>query len=119
MRTWVRSLAPVGQQSGIAISCGVGRRCGSDLMRLWLRPAAAALIQPLAWELTCAASAVLRSKKKKQKTLKRDYGAYELPLHFIRRKDSKITPVSSSKSISSGLLNLWGGIKTRQNSVSN
>ena len=35
------------------MSCGVGRRCGSDLTLLWLgrRPMAIALIQPLAWEL--------------------------------------------------------------------
>ena len=33
------------------MSCGVGRRCGSDLVLLWLwcRLAATALIQPLAW----------------------------------------------------------------------
>ena len=36
--------------SSIAMSCGVGHRCGSTLALLWLwcRPAAAALIQPLA-----------------------------------------------------------------------
>ena len=35
------------------MSCGVGCRRGSDLALLWLwgRPAAAAPIQPLAWEL--------------------------------------------------------------------
>ena len=38
------------------MSCGVGHRCGSDLALLWLwcRPAPAALIQPLAWELPYA-----------------------------------------------------------------
>ena len=37
------------------MSCGVGLRCGLDLVLLWLwgRPAAAALIRPLAWELPC------------------------------------------------------------------
>ena len=37
---------------GIAMSCGIGRRHSSDLMLLWLwcRPAAVALIRPLAWE---------------------------------------------------------------------
>ena len=36
-------------------SCGVGHRHGSDLAWLWLwrRPAAAALIGPLAWEFPC------------------------------------------------------------------
>ena len=35
------------------MSCGIGHRCGSDLtlLGLWCRPAAAALIQSLAWEL--------------------------------------------------------------------
>ena len=38
------------------MSCGVGRRCGSDptLLWLWSRPAAAAPIQPVAWELPYA-----------------------------------------------------------------
>ena len=35
------------------MSCGVGRRCGSDteLLWLWRRLVATALIRPLAWEL--------------------------------------------------------------------
>ena len=46
---------------GSAVSCGVGRRHGSDLMLLWLwhRPAATALIRPLAWEPPYAAEAAL------------------------------------------------------------
>ena len=34
------------------MSCGIGHRHGCDpaLLWLWCRPAAAALIQPLAWE---------------------------------------------------------------------
>ena len=46
------------------MSCGVGRRCGSDPALLWLghRPAATALIRPLAGELPYAAG-----KKKKRK----------------------------------------------------
>ena len=49
------------------MSCGVGRRCGSDpvLLWLWRRPAGAAQIQPLAWELPYAAGAELKRKKKK------------------------------------------------------
>ena len=37
----------------VAANCGVGQRCGSDLELIWLwcRLAAAALIQPLAQEL--------------------------------------------------------------------
>ena len=68
MRLPVRSLASL---SGLRIQCchGVGHRCGSDLALLWLlcRPAAIALIQPLAWEIPYAMSAALKSKKKKKK----------------------------------------------------
>ena len=34
---------------------------------LWYRPAATALIRPLAWELLYAADVALKSKKKKKK----------------------------------------------------
>ena len=49
------------------MSCGVGRRRGSDLVLLWLwyRPAATALIRPLAWEPPYAAGAALEKTKKK------------------------------------------------------
>ena len=52
----------------MAMSCGVDRRCGSDpeLVWLWCRPAAVALIQPLAWELPYAAGATLKKKTKKE-----------------------------------------------------
>ena len=47
----------------------MGRRRVSDLMLLWLwcRPAAAAPIQPLAWEPPCAAGVPLKKKKKERK----------------------------------------------------
>ena len=50
------------------MSCGVGRRQGLDptLLWLWGRPAAAALIQHLAWERPCATGAALKRKKRKQ-----------------------------------------------------
>ena len=50
------------------MSCGVGRRGGSDPELLWLccRLAAAALIQPLAWEPPYAEDAALKKKKKKK-----------------------------------------------------
>ena len=48
------------------MSHGVGHRCGSDPMLLWLwcRWAATAPIQPLAWELPYAASVALKRQKK-------------------------------------------------------
>ena len=50
------------------MSRGVGCRCGSDpkLLWLWCRPAAAAQIQSLAWELPYAVGAALKKKKKKK-----------------------------------------------------
>ena len=38
------------QESDVALSCGVGHKHSVDLMLLWHRPAAVALIQPLARE---------------------------------------------------------------------
>ena len=57
----------MGYRSGVAVSCGVGRRHGSDPMLLWLwcRPAAIALIRPLAWEPPYALE---ETKKQKNKT---------------------------------------------------
>ena len=50
------------------MSCGVGCRHGSDpaLLWLWCRPAAAVLIQALAWDPPCATSAALEEAKKKK-----------------------------------------------------
>ena len=55
-------LCALGEGSCIALSCGVGHRCGSDLELLWLwhRLAATALIGPLAWEPPYAAMALIR-----------------------------------------------------------
>ena len=68
---WVPALAQWVNDPGVAVSCGVGRRRGSDpaLLWLWRRPAATALIRPLAWEPPYAVEAAQRnSKKTKQKT---------------------------------------------------
>ena len=54
MRMWVRSLVLL---SVLRIQC---------CHELWCRPAAAALIQPLTWELPYAAGAALKKKKKNQ-----------------------------------------------------
>ena len=47
--------------SGVAVSFGVGCRCGSDLVFLWLwcRPTATAPIRLLVWELPCVTGAAL------------------------------------------------------------
>ena len=56
-------------RSGIAVSCGVGRRRGSDPALLWFfhRPAAPALIQPLAWEPPYVAGAAQEKAKRQKK----------------------------------------------------
>ena len=48
--------------------CGAGCRCSSDLSLLWLwyRPAAVALIRPLAWEPPHAKGVALKVQKKKK-----------------------------------------------------
>ena len=55
----------------MAVSCGVGCRCGADLAWLWLWPLASAIIGPLAWEPPYAAGAapekIKRPKRKKKK----------------------------------------------------
>ena len=52
---WVKGL-------GVAVSCGIGHRLGSDpvLLGLWHRSAAAAPIRPLAWELPYALGVALK-----------------------------------------------------------
>ena len=59
----------MGSGSGVAVSCGVGCRCGLDppLLWLWCRLAAAALIRPLAWEPPYAVGAALERQKDKKK----------------------------------------------------
>ena len=69
MRMQVQSPALLsGLRIGVAVSCGVGRRQGSDLVLLWLwcRPAAAALIGPLAWKPPYASGMALKKAKNKE-----------------------------------------------------
>ena len=49
------------------MSCGLGRRHGSDpeVLWLWYRPAAAASIKSLPWELPYAMGVALKRQKKK------------------------------------------------------
>ena len=53
------------------MSCGVGHGCSSDpvLLWLWCRPAATALIWPLAWEPPYAAKAAQEMAKTKKKKI--------------------------------------------------
>ena len=76
MRMRVQSLALLsGLKIGIAMTHGVGRRCSSDPVLLWLwhRPVAEVLIRPLAWELPYAVDAALKKKQNKQEQRQRNH----------------------------------------------
>ena len=57
------------------MSCGIGCRCGSDLvlLRLWCRLAATALFRPLAWEPPYATGVALKRQKTKKNSLFRGF----------------------------------------------
>ena len=65
----------MGYGSGIAVSCGVGHRRGSDLGLLWLwcKAEATAPIGPLAWESPYAAGAALEKAKRQKKKKKSEF----------------------------------------------
>ena len=65
------------------MSCGVGRRHGSDptLLWLWCRLLATALIQTLDWEPPYAASVALK-RQKKRTTEDKEYLLYLLTTIF-------------------------------------
>ena len=62
------------------MSCGIGRRCGSDpaLLWLWCRLDVTAPIQPLTWESQDAKGAALKRQKKKKKKKKKKKERNEL-----------------------------------------
>ena len=65
----IPGLAQWEKGSGVATDCGIGHRCGSDLVLSWLwhMPAAASLIRPLSWELAYTAGVALKKKKEKNR----------------------------------------------------
>ena len=67
----------------MAMSCGVGHRCGSDLELLWLwwRPAVAVPIGPLAWEPPYVKGAVLEMAKRQKKKRERERTNPEMDSH--------------------------------------
>ena len=60
--------------------CGVGCRHSSDpvLLWVWRRPAATALIRPLAWEPPCAKGAAQEMANKKKKKKQMDFGPWNV-----------------------------------------
>ena len=76
------------------MSCGVGHRRGSDpaLLWLWRRLAAAAPIQPLAWEPPYATGVALEKAKrpKKKKSRNSHHGSEETNLTSIHKDTGSI-----------------------------
>ena len=70
------------------MSCGVGRRCDSDpaLLWLWCRPAAAARIQALAWELPQTEGLALKrpNRQTKPPTTAKNGGERKGSVHLPR-----------------------------------
>ena len=85
------------------MNCGVGRRCSSDLALLWLwrRLAAAAPIQPLAWEPPYAASAPLESKtdKKQNKTNKNKNKNKKPTVKFVNLQNKTLIKLMYHESV--------------------
>ena len=70
----------------MAMGCGVGRRLGLDpeLLWLWHRLAATALIGPLTWEPPYAVGTALkRQKAKKKKDQKKSIGYISCAVQYI------------------------------------
>ena len=76
------------------MSCGVSRRCGSDLVLqwLWCRQVASAPIPPLVWEPPYASDVALkRQKTKKEKKKKNEWesGTLESHIEEVKRCDGQ------------------------------
>ena len=71
------------------MSCGLGRRCGSDpaLLWLWCRLAAKAPIGPLAWEPLYVSGVALKKQKDQKKKKKVNKTKYTFPTSCSCYKD--------------------------------
>jgi len=92
----------VDQRSGVAMSCGVGRRSGSDpvLLWRWRRPPAVAPIRPLAWEPPFATGAALKRQKRPKKKKKK----YKEGMNIPPPPPSRCQPPCPSRALLSGCL---------------
>ena len=88
------------------MSCGVGHRCGLDLMLLWLwyRLAGVARIGPLAWEPPYATSEALKSKKKKKREREKKESSFPSLFHschlgILEKKSEKYDTLEPTRQI--------------------
>ena len=97
----------MGQESGVAVGCGVGCRHSSDpaLLWLWGRLAATAPIGPLAWQPLYAAGEALK-RQRDQKKKKR--GGKEKKILDIESKN--YTQLESRENLKSGIEELFKDI---------
>ena len=91
--------------SGVAVSCGVGHRCGLGPALLWLwlwcRLAAAALIPPLTWEPPYALGAALKRQKDNN-----DAHLIHAPAGSMNLEDMMLTEISQIQKHKHGALPL-------------
>ena len=91
------------------MSCAVGCRHGSDSALLWLwgRPAAVALIQPLAWVRPYAMGVALKRQKKKKRIQLQQLRSVEAQVRFQAQrsalKDLALLQVQSRSQLRLGL----------------
>ena len=81
----IPGLAQWVKDPALPVSCGVGHRCSSDPVLLWLwhRPAATAPIGTLAWKPPYAAGVALE-KAKRQKKKKKSVFLINLAVNFLQ-----------------------------------
>ena len=85
------------------MSCGIGHRRGSDpeLLWLWCRPVAIALIQPLAWEPPYATGAAPQRQKAKtnKQTKKKPPRLQTKPQNYSNQNSLAITQKQIHRSV--------------------
>ena len=76
----------------MAVSCGVGHRCGLDLALqwLWYRLASIAQILPLVWDPPYAEGVDLKRQKKKKKLI--THVKVRRPYFFVHPELYQLTP---------------------------
>ena len=96
------------------MSCGVGRRHGSDpeLLWLWCRPAAVALIRLLAWESPYALGAALENTKKRQNNNNKNVFSFFFFFYGHTHRTWKFLGQGSSLSSNCNLCHSCGNVGT-------